>query len=58
MKSLRDAGVITGWRDELYPVQTGFHEPPVLLIERAASVFFGIQAYGAYCRRLVVYFST
>ena len=46
MASLRDAGIITGWRNELYPVQTSFYDPPSLLLERAASPFFGIKAYG------------
>lgn len=45
---LRDEGVITGWRDELYPVLTSFEAPPVLLMERAASVCFGIKAYGVH----------
>lgn len=45
---LRDEGVITGWRDELYPVLTSFEAPPVLLMERAASVYFGIKAYGVH----------
>lgn len=46
LTSLRDAGVISGWRDELYPVLTSFCDPPALLIERAAAPFFGIKAYG------------
>lgn len=46
MAALRDAGVISGWRDELYPVLRSFEDPPVLLLERAAAPFFGIKAYG------------
>lgn len=46
LEILRDEGVITGWRNELYPVLTTFHSEPVLLIERAASVYFGVKAYG------------
>jgi isopentenyldiphosphate isomerase len=45
---LRDDGIITGWRDELYPVLTSFESSPVLLMERAASVHFGIKAYGVH----------
>lgn len=48
LSSLRDAGVISGWRNELYPVQTAYYGPPVLLIERAAAPFFGIKAYGVH----------
>jgi len=48
LSSLKDAGIITGWRNELYPVQKSFYDPPVLLIERAAASFFGIKAYGVH----------
>jgi hypothetical protein len=39
-------GVITGWRNEFYPVVQSFHEDPVFLVERAAAAHFGIKAYG------------
>lgn len=42
----RDAGLVPGWRNELFPVNTGFNEPPLLTLERAASPIFGILAYG------------
>lgn len=45
---LRDRGVITGWRDELFPVVQTFSSDPVLLIERAAASAFGIKAYGVH----------
>lgn len=45
---LRQAGVISGWRDELYPVCERWGAPPVLLLERAAIPFFGITAYGVH----------
>lgn len=48
MAALRDAGVISGWRDELYPVLRSFEDPPVLLLERAAAPLFGIKAYGVH----------
>lgn len=41
---LRDAGVIPGWRNELYPVTDRWHDEPCMLIERAAAVLFGIKA--------------
>lgn len=53
LRQLRDEGVITGWRDELYPVLTSFEAPPVLLMERAASVHFGIKAYGVHVNGFV-----
>jgi len=48
LRELHQQGVITGWRDELYPVLTSFDAEPVLLMERAASVYFGIKAYGVH----------
>ncbi len=39
-------GLITGWRDEFYPVVQSFHDEPVFLVERAAAAHFGIKAYG------------
>jgi 8-oxo-dGTP pyrophosphatase MutT (NUDIX family) len=48
MEALRDAGTITGWRGEAYPVSTGFAAPPLALLERAAAPHFGIRAYGVH----------
>jgi len=48
LRQLHQQGVITGWRDEVYPVLTSFDADPVLLMERAASVYFGIKAYGVH----------
>lgn len=41
-------GLLTGWRDELYPVTPAFDAEPLLLIERAAAPYFGIRAYGVH----------
>lgn len=46
--SLRESGVIQGWRDELYPVTQSFHSPPLALVERAAVAHLGITAYGVH----------
>ena len=45
-KSLKDDGTVGGWRDELYPVTTDFYAKPLLLMERAAAVHFGIKVTG------------
>lgn len=42
----RAAGLVPGWRNELFPVNTGFGEKPLLTLERAAAPLFGILAYG------------
>ena len=46
--ALADAGVITGWRGERYPVTSGFGREPRLSIERAAASAFGVKAYGVH----------
>jgi 8-oxo-dGTP pyrophosphatase MutT (NUDIX family) len=46
--SLRDQGVIDGWRDELYPVNRNWSERPALLIERAAVPWLGVRGYGVH----------
>ncbi|MEW5304552.1 MAG: hypothetical protein WDW38_009278 [Sanguina aurantia] len=48
LAQLRAEGVISGWRDELYPVVSAFTDEPVLLVERAAATHFGIKAYGVH----------
>lgn len=41
--ALQEAGIITGWRNELYPVTHAFGAPPAALIERAAAPYFGVK---------------
>jgi hypothetical protein len=48
LHSLRGAGLIDGWRDELYPVNRSWSEPPSLLIERAAVPWLGVRGYGVH----------
>lgn len=48
MEYLREKGIIQGWRDELYPLAKGFYDEPVLLVERAAAPFLGMQQYGVH----------
>ena len=45
---LNKRGVIGGWRDELFPVNSSYGEPPVFLVERAAASLLGIRAYGVH----------
>lgn len=55
LSSLRDQGRITGWRSEMYPVQTSFYDDsPSLLLERAAAPLFGIKAYGVHINGYVI----
>jgi len=53
-QSLREAGVITGWRDELLPVVESFGADPVFLVERAAYPWFGTRGYGIHVNGFVV----
>ncbi len=47
------AGVITGWRDEIYPIVTRFGATPLALIERAAARFWGTLCFAAHCNGYV-----
>jgi isopentenyldiphosphate isomerase len=53
MNKLRDDGVITGWRDELYPVSDSFYNEPYFLMERAAVSLLGVMEYGVHVNGLV-----
>jgi 8-oxo-dGTP pyrophosphatase MutT (NUDIX family) len=53
VERLRADGEITGWRDERYPVGTGFGAPPLLALERAAVPFFGTRSYGVHLNGFV-----
>jgi 8-oxo-dGTP pyrophosphatase MutT (NUDIX family) len=53
MEKLRDDGVVTGWRDELYPVAESFYSEPIFLMERAAVALLGIREYGVHVNGLV-----
>ena len=48
LQIMRNDGVISGWRDELYPVGTAFNKPPLFEIERAAVPLFGVPGYGVH----------
>lgn len=48
LNSLREKGLINGWRGEHYPVAASFTEPPLFTMERAAIPLFGIKAYGVH----------
>jgi 8-oxo-dGTP pyrophosphatase MutT (NUDIX family) len=53
MQNLKDEGIIAGWRDELYPLATGFYDEPILFVERAAAPFLGMLQYGVHINGLV-----
>ncbi|KAG6551701.1 hypothetical protein Mapa_006790 [Marchantia paleacea] len=48
LEALKGEGLITGWRNELYPVVRNYGEPPFFLMERAAAKHFGIRSYGVH----------
>ena len=53
MQDLRERGLVTGWRDELYPISNGFYEEPMFLMERAAVPVLGGLEYGVHINGLV-----
>ncbi|VEU42915.1 unnamed protein product [Pseudo-nitzschia multistriata] len=48
MEELKRIGIVTGWRDELYPISDSFYNPPVFLMERAATDLMGVLGYGVH----------
>ncbi len=53
LRNWRAAGLIAGWRDELYRVATAFDAPPLMALERAAAPIFGVLRYGAHLNGIV-----
>lgn len=53
MQQLREQGIVTGWRDEHYPISRGFYEEPVFSMERAAVPLLGAMEYGVHINGLV-----
>jgi len=51
--ALREAGLVVGWRDELYAVVDRQGAQPLARIERAASRFWGTLTFGAHCNGYV-----
>lgn len=48
LRTLGDEGVITDWRNEIYPVGGSWGGPHAFEIERAAAPFLGTRAYGVH----------
>jgi Domain of unknown function (DUF4743) len=57
-KQMRERGIVTGWRDELFPVTATFYSEPVFAMERAAVSFLGVLEYGVHIIGLVEQSST
>jgi len=51
--SLASRGHIPGWRNETYAIRNRFDDPPLALIERAASRFFGTQTFAVHLNGIV-----
>ena len=52
-RKLHDAGVVSGWRDELVPVTTAWEDPPAFAVERAAYPFLGAKGFGCHVNAFV-----
>ena len=52
-EALREQGAIVAWRNETYAIVTALGAPPLALIERAASRFWGTLTFGAHCNGYV-----
>ncbi|MGI4858912.1 MAG: DUF4743 domain-containing protein [Janthinobacterium lividum] len=53
IQTLAGEGRITGWRDETFAIRNRFDDPPLALIERAASRFFGTMTYAVHLNGLL-----
>jgi len=53
VRSLKSEGWFCDWRDERYPVGTGFNEKSFFEIERSAVTRFGIRSYGVHVNGFV-----
>ena len=53
MKKLRREGVLDSWVGERYSISTEFDGPSMMLLERAAVAFLGVQGYGIHLNGLV-----
>lgn len=53
MERLKRDQIITGWRDELYPIAHSFYDEPVFAMERAAVPFLGAIEYGVHINGLL-----
>ena len=47
-RELQSRGVVTGWRNELFPVAQRFGAPPLFDLERALVPYLGVKAYGVH----------
>jgi len=48
LRDLRNRGLVSGWRDEAYPVGVAYSEPAFFEMERAAVPLFGVRGYGVH----------
>ena len=53
LKALEAEGIVSGRRDEYYPVTRRYAEPPFLQIERAGVPHFGVRAFGVHLNGFV-----
>jgi 8-oxo-dGTP pyrophosphatase MutT (NUDIX family) len=53
-RRLHQAGLVRGWRDEIFGLWHQPGEPPLALIERASARFWGCLTLGAHCNGLAL----
>ena len=53
LRKLHNDGVITGWRDEIFPCTMGYGREPLLRVERAAASLLGVRAFGVHVNGFV-----
>ena len=53
LRKLHEDGIITGWRDEIFPCTMGYGREPLLRVERAAASLLGVRAFGVHVNGFV-----
>ncbi len=53
LETLRDEGVVRNWRNESYAIAESFGQTPLFLMERAATVLFGVKTFGVHLNGFV-----
>lgn len=57
LQQLREEGcvpMLSGWRNEAWPVKASFHAPAALVVERAAGPLLGVRGFGSHVNGLVL----
>lgn len=55
VEKLKQRGLLSNWRGEIYEIARSRESPPVFALERGATAFFGVPAYGTHLNGFTYY---